>query len=348
MPSRRAPRPPTTRRSRPPHRIYPDTPPSPWRAPTHFLASTLRIFRLPSRSESHCQITASRASCSRSITITRRMIRFGYCSAVNFASRSRRSRSFFHLAPAIRRPRSDAALCLLRLNGPFHSLCICSIRDNYLFGRCRRSDSAMHFASADSQNPPCGVSSTLYRPPMNWIRVHGFGPLPAVIMSLAIWSARASEPAASANGGLGLSLVFGVLMLWGFLRRGCARWFGLIVVNRSRHFCAILRVAAVSKSCIRMASSFHAPSISARRAVRRTYSFALRRWLLVAEPIGPGDGGLGVLLSFFGIVTSWVVRAAPDLYRSATAPLQNSLRIEIRLQQHPKSCRTHPCRLSPR
>ena len=34
-----------------------------------------------------------------------------------------------------------------------------------------------------------------------------------------------------------------------------------------------------------------------------------------AEPISAGDGGLGFLFVSFGIVTSWVVRAAPDLYR---------------------------------
>ena len=36
-----------------------------------------------------------------------------------------------------------------------------------------------------------------------------------------------------------------------------------------------------------------------------------------SEPVGPGDGGLAVFVSFFGIVTSLVILAAPDLFRWA-------------------------------
>ena len=47
-----------------------------------------------------------------------------------------------------------------------------------------------------------------------------------------------------------------------------------------------------------------------------------------SEPVGPGDGGLAVLVSCSCIFTSSVVRAAPDLYRSAVAHMCHSTLLE--------------------
>lgn len=41
------------------------------------------------------------------------------------------------------------------------------------------------------------------------------------------------------------------------------------------------------------------------------------RQVVISEPAGPGDGGLGVMFMSFCIATSLVLLAAPDLFRWA-------------------------------